>query len=102
MPHVYHMLLLCLTVLVVVWSRVKKSLKPFSVINKIQWSVDCGFLFPPTQGFIRVFNDMTDIVLDAPNAYHTLSKFVEKGMEAGFVTQMIAEQVPNRYISQFI
>ena len=43
-----------------------------------------------------MFNDMTDIVLDAPNAYHTLSKFVEKGMEAGFVTQMIAEQVPNR------
>ena len=46
---------------------------------------------------MRIFNDMTDIVLDAPNAYHTLSKFVEKGTEAGFVTQIIAEQVPNRY-----
>ena len=43
-----------------------------------------------------MFNDMTDIVLDAPNAYHTLSKFVEKGMESGFITQVIAEQVPNR------
>lgn len=48
------------------------------------------------QGFLRVFNDMTDIVLDAPNAYHILSKFVERGMESGFITQMIAEQVPNR------
>lgn len=57
------------------------------------------FSFFPLQGFIRVFNDMTDIVLDAPNAYHTLSKFVDKGMEAGFVTQMIAEQVPNRYVN---
>ena len=44
---------------------------------------------------------MTDIVLDAPNAYHTLSKFVEKGTEAGFVTQIIAEQVPNRYLIQY-
>ena len=48
------------------------------------------------QGFIRVFNDMTDIVLDAPNAYHTLSKFVERGMERQFISHMIAEQVPNR------
>lgn len=53
-------------------------------------------------GFIRVFNDMTDIVLDAPNAYHTLSKFVEKGMEAGFVTQMIAQQVPNRGRKRYV
>ena len=43
-----------------------------------------------------MFNDITDIVLDAPNAYHTLSKFVEKGMESGFISRMIAEQVPNR------
>jgi len=31
------------------------------------------------QGLLRVFNDMTDIVLDVPNAYHTLSKFIERG-----------------------
>ena len=51
---------------------------------------------PSVQGFIRVFNDMTDIVLDAPNAYHTLSKFVEKGLESGFIPRAVAEQVPNR------
>ena len=51
---------------------------------------------PSDQGFIRVFNDMTDIVLDAPNAYHTLSKFVEKGLESGFIPRAVAEQVPNR------
>lgn len=53
-------------------------------------------------GFLRVFNDMTDIVLDAPNAYHILSKFVERGMESGFITQMIAEQVPNRGRKRYV
>lgn len=53
-------------------------------------------------GFLRVFNDMTEIVLDAPNAYHTLSKFAEKGMESGFITQMIAEQVPNRGRKRYV
>ena len=47
---------------------------------------------------MRVFNDMTDIVLDAPNAYHTLSKFVERGAAAGFVSRQIAEELPSRYI----
>jgi programmed cell death protein 4 len=52
----------------------------------------CCFL----QGFMRVFHDMTDIVLDVPNAYHTLSKFVESGAAAGFVSRAIAEEIPSR------
>lgn len=47
---------------------------------------------------MRVFNDMTDIVLDAPNAYHTLSKFVERGDSAGFVSRLVSEELPSRYI----
>ena len=46
---------------------------------------------------MRVFNDMTDIVLDAPNAYHTLSKFVESGIGASFISKVIAEELPSRY-----
>lgn len=46
---------------------------------------------------MRVFNDLTDIVLDAPNAYHTLSKFVESGTAAGFVSNFILEELPSRY-----
>lgn len=46
---------------------------------------------------MRVFNDMTDIVLDVPNAYHTLSKFVESGLASGFVPRVIAEELPSRY-----
>jgi len=50
------------------------------------------------QGLLRVFNDMTDIVLDVPNAYHTLSKFIERGVKDGFVSAAVAEQVPQRYV----
>ena len=46
-----------------------------------------------------MFNDMTEIVLDAPNAYHTLSKFVERCRTAGFLTHHIAEQLPQRWVS---
>lgn len=46
---------------------------------------------------MRVFDDMTDIVLDVPNAYHTLTKLMERGVKAGFVSASVAEQVPQRY-----
>lgn len=49
------------------------------------------------QGFMRVFNDMTEIVLDVPNAYHILSKFVERCLSSGVVSPVMAEQVPQRY-----
>lgn len=45
---------------------------------------------------MRVFHDMTDIVLDVPNAYHTLSKFVESGVAAGFVSRATSEELPSR------
>ena len=46
---------------------------------------------------MRVFHDLTDIVLDAPNAYHTLSKFVESGVDAGFVSTAVCDELPSRY-----
>ena len=52
--------------------------------------------FPYFQGFTRVFNDMTEIVLDVPNAYHLLGKFVERCLEGGFLSSVIAEQLPQR------
>jgi len=45
---------------------------------------------------------MTDIVLDVPNAYHTLSKFIERGVKDGFVSTTIAEQVPQRGRKRFV
>lgn len=50
---------------------------------------------------MRVFRDLTDIVLDAPNAYHTLSKFVECGVVAGFVPAPMLEEIPSRYVLCF-
>lgn len=46
---------------------------------------------------MRVFADMTDIVLDIPNAYQTLGKFVERGVEARFVSPRLALEIPSRY-----
>lgn len=56
----------------------------------------CFFL----QGFMRVFSDITDIVLDIPNAYHTLNKFVDRGVAAGFVSPQLAIESPSRYAGQ--
>ncbi len=52
------------------------------------------------QGFMRVFSDITDIVLDIPNAYHTLNKFVDRGVAAGFVSPQLAIESPSRYAGQ--
>ena len=41
---------------------------------------------------------MTEIVLDVPNAYHILSKFVERCFAAGFVSRVIMEQIPQRSV----
>lgn len=54
------------------------------------------------KGFMRVFRDMTDIVLDVPNAYHTLSKFVEKGSAAGFVSRAIEDELPSRGRKRYV
>lgn len=53
-------------------------------------------------GFMRVFDDMTDIVLDIPNAYHTLSKFVERGTSAGFVSTRVAQEIPSRGRKRYV
>ena len=45
---------------------------------------------------------MTEIVLDAPNAYHTLSKFVERCLAAGFLAPHIVEQLPQRSGVMFV
>ncbi len=44
-----------------------------------------------------MFQDLTDIVLDVPNAYQTLSKFVDHGISAGFIPPSIQFEMPARY-----
>lgn len=48
------------------------------------------------QGFLRIYQDMTEIVLDVPHAYTILSKFIEKGARAGFVSSVVADEIPQR------
>lgn len=48
------------------------------------------------QGFQRIFSSMSDIVLDVPLAYTTLSGFIEKSVQAGYLTQEIAKEMPQR------
>ena len=54
------------------------------------------FIVPPIKGFLRLFGDMTELVLDVPSAYATLSKFMDKGVKAGFVTPEVYEEMPQR------
>lgn len=48
------------------------------------------------QGFLRVFDDMADIVLDVPLAYIILDRFVERCNRAGFITDKILNNMPSR------
>jgi programmed cell death protein 4 len=53
-------------------------------------------------GFQRVFDDMTEIVLDVPYAYTTLAKFMDNGLAVGFVTPDIYDEMPQRGRKRFI
>jgi len=48
------------------------------------------------QGFRRIYDDMTEIVLDIPNGYVFLSKLVDKGELHGFLPQEIVNELPQR------
>ena len=48
------------------------------------------------QGFQRVFGAMSDIVLDVPLAYSTLSSFVEKSIVGGYISKELANEMPQR------
>lgn len=54
------------------------------------------------QGFLRVFGDMSDIVLDVPHAYTTLNNFMEKSVKAGYVSPQVAEEIPQRGRKRFV
>lgn len=53
------------------------------------------FLFA-SQGFQRVYDDMTDIVLDVPLAYIMLDRFVDRCHSRGFLTEKIVAKMPSR------
>ncbi|XP_061397987.1 programmed cell death protein 4 [Musca vetustissima] len=54
------------------------------------------------QGFLRVFDDMADIVLDVPLAYIILDRFVERCNRAGFITDKILNNMPSRGRKRFV
>ncbi len=53
----------------------------------------CDFFF---QGFLRVYEDMPDIILDVPLAYTVLERFVNKCHKAGFISEDLIKKVPMR------
>lgn len=54
------------------------------------------------QGFLRVFDDMADIVLDVPLAYIILDRFVERCNRYGFITDRIITNMPSRGRKRFV
>lgn len=53
-------------------------------------------VFIVLQGFRRIYDDMTEIVLDIPNGYVFLAKLVEKGELDGFLPLEIVNELPQR------
>ncbi|XP_059615134.1 programmed cell death protein 4 [Phlebotomus argentipes] len=68
-------------------------------------SLDAACIVSPLmmeQGFQRVFDDMTDIVLDVPLAYIMLDRFVERCSRAGFLSDKTIRNMPSRGRKRFV
>lgn len=54
------------------------------------------------QGFQRVYEDMTDIVLDVPLAYIMLDRIVERCSRSGVLTDKVIKNMPSRGRKRFV
>lgn len=55
------------------------------------------------QGFRRVYEDMTDIVLDIPLAYSILDRFIQRCQRAGsFLSEALIKDIPTRGRKRFV
>ncbi|XP_077289623.1 programmed cell death 4 [Arctopsyche grandis] len=54
------------------------------------------------RGFLRVFDDMADIVLDVPLAYITLNRFIERCDSRKLLTERIHHKMPTRGRKRFV
>lgn len=54
------------------------------------------------QGFRRVYEDMTDIVLDIPLAYSILDRFVQRCQRADFLNEAVIKDLPSRGRKRFV
>ena len=52
--------------------------------------------FSVFQGLRRIYDDMTEIVLDIPNGYVYLTKLVEKGEQYSFLPLELVNELPQR------
>ncbi|CAI8049157.1 Programmed cell death protein 4 [Geodia barretti] len=97
-PHFHHELVYEAIIMVLEYGNAEK------MCNLLKYLAESTVLTLDqiNMGFMRVFNDMTEIVLDAPNAYHTLSKFVELCFSAGFVSKSMVDELPQRGRKRFV
>ncbi|XP_055585669.1 programmed cell death protein 4 [Uranotaenia lowii] len=68
-------------------------------------SLDDTCIVTPEQmesGFRRVYDDMTDIVLDIPLAYSILDRFVQRCQRAGFLSDAVIKDLPSRGRKRFV
>lgn len=64
-----------------------------------------AILITPDQmerGFIRVYEDLSDIYMDVPLAYIILDRFVERCHILGFLTENIVKKMPSRGRKRFV
>lgn len=64
-----------------------------------------AILITPDQmerGFIRVYDDLSDIHMDVPLAYIILDRFVDRCHKEGFLTERVVEKMPNKGRKRFV
>lgn len=100
-PHFYHELVYE-TVVKAIESISQSTTEAFCELLKSLY--DTCIVSPEMfeQGFQRVYDDMTDIVLDVPLAYVMLDRIVEKCSRAGILTDKIIRNMPSRGRKRFV
>ena len=100
-PHFHHELIYECIMLVLE----KRSPKVEEVIVKLLTSLTGSITVTVDQlqnGFLRIYEDIDDIMLDVPNAYVSLDKFVSKCLHEQVINDFIKNQMPVRGRKRFV
>jgi len=75
-----------------------------AIVDLLKHLYDCGMLTVDqmTTGYKRVFENMSDIVLDIPLAYKHLDTLLDKSCRAGIISLTMRQSAPSRGRKRFV
>lgn len=100
-PHFHHELVYEAIVMALEANSASKE----EALCRLLKAFDDAVLITPEQmerGFLRVFDDLSDISVDIPLAYIILDRFVDRCCKEGFLTENVIKKLPSRGRKRFV